>query len=397
MSRWVTIRRVASSHGVRPARRRPTHRPRRRARARARDALSVDRVHTGALDRTLYARDASVIDGRAHAASSASPSPTAEVQACVRTRGASRPRRSSRAAPGTGLAGGAVPCDEPVVIVTTRMDAHPRGRRAERRRVGRARRAQPRPHAGPRALRLALRARSVEPAVVHDRRQRRQQLRRPALPRRTASPARTCSPLEVVLPDGDARPCSAASTPNPPASTSAARFVGSEGTMGIATRDRRAAHSRTRRRCARCCSTSRPWPTPAATVSGIIAAGVVPAALEMMDAAITRPSRTSSARATRPTPRRCCSSRSTGCPAASSVESEIVDRGRPRATAPAPCASPPTSTSGRCCGRDASRRSARSPGSKPNYYLHDTVIPRTQARRGARPGLRDRGASTTCS
>ena len=41
--------------------------------------------------------------------------------------------------------------------------------------------------------------------------------------------------------------------------------------------------------------------------------------------------------------------------------------------------SPPTPPSARCSGRAASRRSARSPAIKPDYYLHDAVVPRTQA------------------
>ena len=45
--------------------------------------------------------------------------------------------------------------------------------------------------------------------------------------------------------------------------------------------------------------------------------------------------------------------------------------------------SPRTTPNGHCGGRDARPRSARSPASSPNYYLHDTVVPRTQARRGA--------------
>jgi hypothetical protein len=48
-----------------------------------RDALSPSRVHTSALDRTLYARDASVITG-GRCGIVCFPETAAEVQACVR-------------------------------------------------------------------------------------------------------------------------------------------------------------------------------------------------------------------------------------------------------------------------------------------------------------------------
>src|SRR5207253_10165455 len=70
------------------------------------------------LELELYARDASIISGRAEVV--CFPLTTEEVQACVRVcRAHGRPfvPRGS----GTGLAGGAVPVDDPVVIVTTKM------------------------------------------------------------------------------------------------------------------------------------------------------------------------------------------------------------------------------------------------------------------------------------
>ena len=100
--------------------------------------------------------------------------------------------------------------------------------------MGRARRAQPRSQPRGRAPRPALRARPVVAAGVHDRRQRRDQRRRPALPglgrhvgarargrRRARRRAVTMlGGLEPDQPGYDLRGC----------------FVGSEGTMGIATR-----------------------------------------------------------------------------------------------------------------------------------------------------------------
>ncbi|HLT69605.1 MAG TPA: FAD-binding protein, partial [Acidimicrobiales bacterium] len=82
-------------------------------------ALAPDRVRTGAVELGLYGRDASVLQGSAAVA--CFPLDTAEVAAAVRiARQHGRPfvARGS----GTGLAGGAVPVGDPVVIVTTKMD-----------------------------------------------------------------------------------------------------------------------------------------------------------------------------------------------------------------------------------------------------------------------------------
>ena len=181
--------------------------------------------------------------------------------------------------------------------------------------VGRAGRAQPRPHHGSwRQLRPALRARPVEPAELLDRRQRGQQLRRAALPRRRRHqrprprPSRSCCPTATS-------PCSAARTPSPTGYDLRGAFVGSEGMLGIATRI-----------CVRLTQNPPAVRTllldfdrvddGAATVSAIIAAGMVPAALEMMDALHhpgrrgLRPRRLPDRRRGHP-----ASSRSTACPA----------------------------------------------------------------------------------
>src|SRR5439155_796377 len=80
--------------------------------------LAPDRVRVSPLELDLYARDASIISGRAEVV--CFPLTTEEVQACVRVCQAHGrpfvPRGS-----GTGLAGGAVPVGDPVVIVTTKM------------------------------------------------------------------------------------------------------------------------------------------------------------------------------------------------------------------------------------------------------------------------------------
>ena len=116
-------------------------------------------------------------------ASCAFPTTTAEVQACVQI--AVRHGRPfvARGA-GTGLAGGATPLDDAVVIVTTKMNRVLSVDPGQPTGVGRTRGAEPRPHPSSVGSRTALRPRSEQSAELFDRRQRRQQLRRTALPRR---------------------------------------------------------------------------------------------------------------------------------------------------------------------------------------------------------------------
>ncbi len=248
------------------------------------EALAPDRVKTGSLELGLYGRDASVIEGRPGVV--CFPLTTPEVQACVRIARA-HDRAVVPRGSGTGLAGGAVPLAElePVVIVTTKMnrvleiDADERVAWVE-----------------PGVLNLDL-SRAVAHLGLH------------FAP--DPSSQQSCSvggnvatnsggphcllygvttahvlAVEVVLPDGQLAQLGGLD-PDPPGYDLRGAFVGSEGTMGIATR-----------------IAVRLTPIPpavrtmladftsvdaaAATVSGIIAAGIVPAALEMMDAEITR-------------------------------------------------------------------------------------------------------------
>ena len=84
-----------------------------------RAALAPERVLAEPLELTLYARDAGIIEGHAHVV--CFPLTTDEVQACVRIARAHGRPFTPRGS-GTGLAGGAVPVEDPVVIVTTKMD-----------------------------------------------------------------------------------------------------------------------------------------------------------------------------------------------------------------------------------------------------------------------------------
>lgn len=85
-----------------------------------RRALEPSRVLSGSFEKTLYAKDASALDPSSPGVVCL-PKTAAEVQACVRiaiAHGRTIVPRGS----GTGLAGGAVPLDEAVVIVTTKMN-----------------------------------------------------------------------------------------------------------------------------------------------------------------------------------------------------------------------------------------------------------------------------------
>jgi glycolate oxidase len=341
-----------------------------------RAALSDDRVLDQALSLKLYARDASVIEGAAGAV--CFPCSTEEVQAVVRI--ARRhgcpiiPRGS-----GTGLAGGAVPVGgeegrPPVVVVTTKMDQ---------------------------VLEVDVDDRFawVQPGVLNlDLSRHVHQYGLHFAP--DPSSQQSCSiggnvannsggphcllygvtsahilALEVVLPDGSLTMLGSLDADTPGYDLRGA-FVGSEGTMGIATR-----------------IAVRLTPNPpairtlladftsvddaAAAVSGIIAAGIVPAALEMMDALITQAVEDY---VNAGFPRDAAAillvevdGMEAGVDAAAAAVQEVVLAHGARAVRVA---------------ADASERALLWKGRKsafgaiariaPNYYLHDAVVPRTK-------------------
>jgi glycolate oxidase len=230
----------------------------------------------------LYARDAGVAVGRAVAV--CFPRTSEEVAAAVRVaRRHSRPfvARGS----GTGLAGGATPLDDPVVIVTTQMN---------------------------RVLEIDAEARVawVEPGVLNlDLSRAVGHLGLHYAPDPSSQQACTIGgnvgtnaggphcladgvtsahvlAVDVVLADGTLSRLGGLE-PDTPGYDLRGCFVGSEGTMGIATRIAvRLTPDPPSVATLLCAFDS--VEAAAATVSGIIAAGVLPAALEMMDARITR-------------------------------------------------------------------------------------------------------------
>jgi glycolate oxidase len=244
--------------------------------------LDVDRVRGSSLELELYSRDASIISGRAEVV--CFPLTTEEVQACVRVCRAHDTPFVPRGS-GTGLAGGAVPVDGPVVIVTTKMtrileiDEDERVAWVE-----------------PGVLNLDL-SRAVAHLGLHyapDPSSQQSCTIGGNVATNSGGPhcllygvtSAHVLAMEVVLPDGSLAMLGGLD-PEPAGYDLRGAFIGSEGTMGIATR-----------------VAVRLTPVPpsvrtllldftsiadaAETVSATIAAGIVPAALEMMDARITR-------------------------------------------------------------------------------------------------------------
>jgi glycolate oxidase len=245
-------------------------------------ALSPDRVRADSAERALFAHDASVFAGGL-AGPICFPTSTAEVQAIMRISQAHGRAIVPRGA-GTGLAGGAIPLGGPVVVATTKMN---------------------------RILEVDIdnRVAWVEPGVINlDLSKHLRPLGFHFAPDPSSQQACTIGgnvannsggphclaygvttqhvlALEVVLPDGEVVTLGGIDG-EPDGYDLRGAFVGGEGTLGIATR-----------------IAVRITPNPAAvrtlllafgsiegaanTVSGVIAAGIVPAAMEVMDRPIT--------------------------------------------------------------------------------------------------------------
>jgi glycolate oxidase len=340
--------------------------------AELRGALGPDAVHTDDLATALYARDASVITEGATAVV-CFPRTTSEVQACVRAarrHGVPFVPRGS----GTGLAGGAVPCGGAVVVSTAAMTDV-----LEVDETARVAWVQPG------VLNLDL-SRQVTHLGVHfapDPSSQQSCTIGGNVANNSGGPhclaygvtSAHVVAMEVVLPSGEIAVLGSLA-PDPDGLDLRGAFVGSEGTMGIATR-----------------IAVRLTPNPpvvrtmlvdftdvadaAAMVGGVIAAGVVPAAIEMMDALTTR-----------------------------AVE-EFVHAGFPLDAAAMLLVEVDGLTDGVDADTAVIRRVAEAHGArsvrvaaseaeralwwkgrksafgaiariKPNYYLHDTVIPRTR-------------------
>jgi glycolate oxidase len=244
-------------------------------------ALGAERVSCEPLELALYARDAGVTAGRALAV--CWPRTSEEVAAAVRVaRAHGRPfvARGS----GTGLAGGATPLDDPVVIVTTQMN-----------RVLDVDTDAQVAWVEPGVLNLDL-SHAVGPLGLHYAPDPSSQQActiggnvgtnagGPHCLSEGVTSAHVLA-VDAVLPDGSVARLGGLE-PDAPGYDLRGCFVGSEGTMGLATRIAVRLTPDPPAVATMLCAFA-DVDTAAATVSGVIAAGVLPAALEMMDARIT--------------------------------------------------------------------------------------------------------------
>jgi glycolate oxidase len=336
-----------------------------------RAALAPDRVRTEGVELGLYGRDASVMTGAA--AVVCFPLTTDDVAHAVRIarrHGCPFVARGS----GTGLAGGAVPVGDPVVIVTTKMD-----RILEVDPVDRVAWVQPG------VINLDL-TRALAPHGLHfapDPSSQQACTIGGNVANNSGGPhclaygvtSAHVLALEVVLPDGSVTLLGGLD-PEPAGLDLRGVFVGSEGTLGIATR-----------------IAVRLMPDPPAvatllldfdsvddaaeTVSGIIAGGLLPAALEMMDRRITQAAE-EFVHAGYPTDAAAVLLvELDGLPAG--VEAGVeqvrgvgVAHGARTVRVAADDAERALLWKGRKSAFGAVARLA------PNYYLHDTVVPRTR-------------------
>jgi glycolate oxidase len=336
-----------------------------------RSSLDTDRVRAEPLELALYSRDAGVARGRAAAV--CFPRTGDEVAAVVRV-AARHDRPFVARGSGTGLAGGATPVDDPVVIVTTQLnrileiDADERIAWVE-----------------PGVLNLDL-TRAVAHLGLHYAPDPSSQqactiggnvATNAGGPHCLASgvTATHVRALDVVLGDGSVARLGGLE-PDQAGYDLRGCFVGSEGTMGIAT-----------------AVAVRLLPDPpalrtmlldfttiedaAATVSGIIGAGIVPAALEMMDAEITRAVEDFVGAGYPRDAAAVLLVELDGLPGGVDHESDAVARvGREHGARTVRVAADDAERAllwkGRKSAFGAIARLA------PNYYLHDAVVPRTK-------------------
>jgi glycolate oxidase len=244
-------------------------------------ALEPSRVRTGSVEVGLYKRDASTIEGVATVV--CLPTSAEEVQACVlaaRRHGRPFVARGS----GTGLAGGAVPLDGAVVIALSKMD-----------RILEIDPDQKLAWVEPGVLNLDL-SRAAAPYGLHFAPDPSSQQScsiggnvntNAGGPHCLADGVTSAHVLavEVVLPDGTMTMLGGVD-PEPAGLDLRGVFVGGEGTLGVATRI--AVRLMADPPCVRTMLLDfAVVDDGAATVSAIIASGLVPAAIEMMDALIT--------------------------------------------------------------------------------------------------------------
>lgn len=339
---------------------------------RLRAALAPDRVRCDGAARALLSRDASVFDGGV-SGPVCFPTSTAEVQAVVRIALEYERNVVPRGA-GTGLAGGAIPLGAPVVVALTKMNSilevdtdnciawvEPGVVNLDLTR-----------HLGRMGFHFAPDPSSQQVCTIGGN-----------VANNSGGPhclaygvtnAHVLA-LEVVLPSGESVRLGGLDA-EPAGLDLRGAFVGSEGTLGIATK---IAVAITRNPPAvktllLAFATIR---DAANTVSQIIAAGIVPAALEVMDQGITRAVEEYVHAGYPPDAGAVLLAEVDGLAEAIEVDAQAIAR----------IGNANRATSVRVAANEA-ERAALWKGRKtafgaiakiaPNYYLHDTVVPRSR-------------------
>jgi glycolate oxidase len=333
-------------------------------------ALDADRVLGSPLARHLYAKDAGVIRGDATVV--VVPIDTAEVAAVVRIANRHGVPIVARGA-GTGLTAGAVPIDGGIVLSTTRMnqvyEIDPVNRTA---------------WVGPGVINLDL-SRATAALGLHFAPDPSSQAactiggnvaNNSGGPHCLAegSTVNHVLALEVVQADGSVIVVGSGS-PDEIGLDLRGVLVGSEGTLAIVTRAlvKLTANAPDVR-------TLLAWfgsvADAAATVSGVIAAGIVPAALEMMDQAMTRAVE-NWLHAGLPTEAAAILlAEVIGETAAVEAEAEVIRRVALQHHAEVRVAADEVERALLWKGRKSAFGAVAQ--AAPNYYLHDTVVPRTK-------------------
>jgi glycolate oxidase len=336
-----------------------------------RSVLGDERVLAGALDRHLYGTDAGVFRGEASMV--AMPTSTAEVAEVVRIAERHGIPIVPRGA-GTGLAGGAVPMDGALVVSTALMNAIEDvdldnriawvGPGVINLDLSR--------HTGPHGLHFAPDPSSQQACTIGGN-----VANNSGGPHCLAegSTVNHVLGLEVVLAGGSVLTVGGAA-PDPIGLDLRGILVGSEGTLGIVTRVlvKLTPNPPAVRTILAAFDTVE---DAATTVSGIIAAGIVPAALEMMDRLMTRAVENWLHAGLPVDAAAILLAEVTGDEAAVAAEAEVVER----------LATENRAASVRLAADEAERAilwKARKSAfgavaqAAPDYYLHDTVVPRTR-------------------
>jgi glycolate oxidase len=334
-------------------------------------AVGTEHVRAGATDRAVFGRDASLMRGSPTAV--CFPGDAGEVRGCVlaaRTHGRAIVPRGS----GTGLAGGAVPEDGAVVVVTTRLD-----RILEVDPLERVAWVEPG------VVNLDL-SRAVAHHGLHfapDPSSQQSCTVGGNVANNSGGPhclavgvtSAHVLAVEVVLPDG-ATALLGGLDPEPAGLDLRGAFVGSEGTFGIATRI--AVRLTPLPPAVRTLLAGFPsLESAAAAVSGVIAAGIVPAALEMMDQRCVEAVEAYVGAGYPTGAAAVLLAEVDGLPAGVAHDSDLIDavcraQGATSLRLAADEAERALLWKGRKTAFGAVARIA------PDYYLHDTVVPRTR-------------------